>query len=108
MTIQKANYAGKKTGALIDVVTATFDNDGINNPNILIEGYTPGVNQRITVQLKAPIQQTPRKQQLDSILGPFGICFKDKFKKYGVYVDGNFYKVSSLADLLVVKQAMNI
>ena len=108
MTIQKATYTGKISGSVLDVDNATFYNDGINNPNITIEGYIAGKSQKYTVTLNAPNQQTPQKQTLDSMLGSFGICLKDKFKKYGVYVDGNFYKVSSLADLLVVKQAMGI
>ena len=50
---------------------------------------------------------------LSSNCGAFGESFatflnEDKFKKYGVYIDGNFYKVATLDDLLVVKMVMGI
>lgn len=50
---------------------------------------------------------------LSANCGAFGMSFAtflnaDKFKKYGVYIDGNFYKVATLDDLLVVKKAMGI
>ncbi len=72
---------------------------------------------RITLTLNAPHQQSQRRNNLSSFLssncGVFGVDLAtflkaDNFKKYGVYIDGNFYKVASLDDLLVVKKAMGI
>ena len=117
-TIQKATYTGRKTGVLLEVESADFYNDGINNPNITLEGTAPcRSNRRITLTLKAPLQQSQRRSDLSSFLasncGSIGWSLSsflntDNFKKYGVYVDGNFYKVATLEDLLVVKQAMGI
>lgn len=117
-TIQKATYTGKKTGILLEVESADYFNDGINNPNITVEGTAPCRNKRrITLTLNAPLQQSKRRSDLSNFLsangGAFGmglitILNADKFKKYGVYIDGNFYKVATLDDLLVVKQAMGI
>lgn len=117
-TIQKATYTGKKTGVLLEVESASYFNDGINNPNITVEGTAPCRNKRrITLTLNAPHQQSQRRNNLSSFLssncGAFGVDFAtflkaDKFNKYGVYIDGNFYKVATLDDLLVVKKAMGI
>ena len=61
--------------------------------------------------------QSQRRSDLSNFLssncGAFGESFatflnEDKFKKYGVYIDGNFYKVATLDDLLVVKKVMGI
>lgn len=117
-TIQKATYTGKKTGVLLEVESASYYNDGCNNPNITVEGTAPCKNKRkITLTLNAPLQQSQRRNDLSNFLssncGDLGMSFAtflnaDKFKKYGVYIDGNFYKVATLDDLLVVKKAMGI
>ncbi len=36
--IQKATYTGKKIGVLLEVESASYFNDGINNPSITVEG----------------------------------------------------------------------
>lgn len=117
-TIQKATYTGKKTGVLLEVEYARYFNDGCNNPKITVEGTVPCQSKRrITLTLNAPLQQSQRRNDLSNFLSSncvaFGMSFaaflnEDKFKKYGVYIDGNFYKVATLDDLLVVKQAMGI
>lgn len=40
-TIQKATYTGRKTGVLLEVESASYFNDGFNNPNITVEGTAP-------------------------------------------------------------------
>ena len=120
-TIQKATYTGRKTGVLLEVESADYFNDGFNNPNITVEGTAPcRSNRRITVTLMAPMQPLAGQKQklVQDILnnlgglgggsGNYSWGMGDTFKKYGVYIDGNFYKVATLDDLLVVKQAMGI
>ena len=115
-TIQKATYTGRKTGVLLEVESADYFNDGFNNPNITVEGTAPCRNKRrITVTLMAPMQPLAGQKQklVQDILnnlggGNYSWGFGDTFKKYGIYIDGNFYKVATLDDLLVVKQAMGI
>jgi hypothetical protein len=118
-TIQKATYTGKKTGVLLEIEYARYFNDGCNNPKITVEGTAPCQNKRkITLTLMAPMQPLAGQKQklVQDILnnlgglggGNYSWGFGDKFKKYGVYIDGNFYKVATLDDLLVVKQAMGI
>ena len=117
-TIQKATYTGKKTGVLLEVESASYFNDGFNNPNITVEGTAPCRNKRrITLTLNAPIQPLAEQKRklVQDILnngwnggGNYSWGFGDTFKKYGVYIDGNFYKVATLDDLLEVKKAMSI
>ena len=119
-TIQKATYTGRKTGVLLEVESADYFNDGFNNPNITVEGTAPCRNKRrITVTLMAPMQPLAgqKRKLVQDILnnlgglsggGNYSWGMGDTFKKYGVYIDGNFYKVATLDDLLVVKQAMGI
>ena len=120
-TIQKATYTGRKTGVLLEVESADYFNDGYNNPNITVEGMAPcRSNRRITVTLMAPMQPLAgqKRKLVQDILnnlgglgggsGNYSWGMGDTFKKYGVYIDGNFYKVATLDDLLVVKQAMGI
>jgi len=123
MTIQKATYTGKKTGVLLEVESASYFNDGLNNPNITVEGTAPCKNKRrITVTLLAPLQPASgaKRKLIEDILNNLGhrcnpsTSFTgsrfnmDTFKKYGVYIDGNFYKVETLDDLLIVKKAMGL
>lgn len=116
-TIQKATYTGRKTGVLLEVESADYFNDGFNNPNITVEGTAPC--RRITVTLMEPMQPLvgQKRKLVQDILnnlgglgggGNYSCGMGDTFKKYGVYIDGNFYKVATLDDLLVVKQAMGI
>lgn len=107
MLIQKASYTGKATGAPTDVITASFHADGINNPTIVVEGRIAG-KKSTCLQLKGPKPTGGRAAELDGMLGSFGIHLRDQFKKYGVFVDGKFYQVGNLQDLLAVKQAMGI
>lgn len=123
MTIQKATYTGKKTGVLLEVESASYFNDGFNNPNITVEGTAPcRSNRRITVTLMAPLQPVAdaKRKLIEDILNNLGglgnpaTTFAgsrfnlDTFKKYGVYLDGTFYKVATLDDLLVIKKAMGL
>jgi hypothetical protein len=107
MIIQKASYNGKATGAPTDVITASFYADGINNPTIVVEGRIAG-KKSTCLQLKGPKPTGGRAAQVDGILGGFGIHLRDQFKKYGVFINGQFYPVANLQDLLVVKQVMGI
>lgn len=65
------------------------------------------------LHINSPKEEIIYQVFLSSNCGAFGVDFAtflkaDKFKKYGVYIDGNFYKVATLDDLLVVKKAMGI
>ena len=64
-TIQKATYTGRKTGVLLEVESASYFNDGFNNPNITVEGTAPCRSKhRNTVTLNAPLQQSQRRSDL--------------------------------------------
>lgn len=107
MQIQKASYNGKATGALTDVIMASFHADGINNPTIVVEGSIGGTK-HTCLQLKGPKPTSGRAALVNGMLGSIGIHLRDQFKKYGVYIDGTFYQVANYQDLLAVKQAMGI